>query len=201
MKVVNAPVKDVPGGGANFKSDRDLRSLDPEDRDFAVYSFFDSATQSYFYTKDEDEKEYIQNTIGDNSFEDTGIAYISADRSDPLTGQAAEGVYRFEDLDTGARFYTIIEEEKEYIDEYLTEDFEYEEIAFYAFEPSIGETIPGTIPVYRYFNVSSEVHSFIPEEELETFLQIPGNEDYVLEGVAFHAFAFENSTGNTILPV
>lgn len=197
MKVVDVPpVRNVQGGGANFKSDRDLRSLDPEDRDFAVYSFFDSTTQSYFYTTDEDEKENIQNTIGDNSFEDTGIAYLSVD---PLTGQAEE-VYRFLDTDTGERFYTISEDEKESLDN--SSKFKYEGIAFYAFEPpDIGETIPGTIPVERYYNESSGVHSFIPSEELETFLQIPGNEDYVPEGVAFYAIAFENPTGNTILPV
>lgn len=165
--VSTSEIRVTPTGGT--------ASPDRDETGDSVYSFFNSITQTFFYTTSERERSVVEDIP---NFTPNGISHISAD---PLTGQAEE-VYRYLDSATGTTFYTLDEREKEFIDDNLAGRFIDEGVAFHAFETDIGETIP----IFRFQNISSGAFIFTPDEEtVETLEQSPL---YESNGVAYYAF-------------
>ncbi len=96
-----------------------------------VYRFWSDEQQAHFYTVDEVEKDWINETYEENVWKYEGIAYYAyKDEEDDTVP-----VYRFWSEGKKAHFYTIDEDEKEWIEDTFSEDvWEYEGIAFYVFE-------------------------------------------------------------------
>lgn len=92
-------------------------------------------------------------------------------------------VYRFYNFKTTAHFYTSSEEERDGIIQ-TDPGFQYEGVAFFAFDHSLSNTNP----VYRFLNTESNTHFFtvFDNEALQLYNDLSGR--YKYEGIAFYAF-------------
>ena len=125
-----------------------------------------------FITTDEDE---IENLI-DDGYEDRGIAFEGAD---PLSGQP---VYTFVNEDNGARLYTIDEDERDEIDDTMS-NFDEENETFFAYETRRTDTVP----VYSFENI--ETGGEFLTTSLTSKESLDENDDFESNGVAFLCFS------------
>ena len=159
-----------------------------------VYRFFIPNTGAHFYTADEAERDEIIETQPNYVLE--GTPYNSAPANDSLTGVAP--VYRFLNVDTGVRIYTIDEIEKESIETNLP-NYQSEGIAYYGYT----EQIEGTTPVYRFYNPEIDAH-FYTSSTVERDNVIENLPNYQLEnngGIAFYVDPILNSGTPTPEPL
>jgi len=109
----------------------------------SIYRFFNKMKGNHFYTKNKSEKNNIRNTL-QNEWNYEGVAYKAYDSADanilPL--------YRFWNKKTGFHFYTQNEGEKNNLINNLSDTWNYEGVAYYAYSTNQ----PGSIPLYRFFN-------------------------------------------------
>lgn len=112
---------------------------------------------------------------------------LQADVTSSALAVGADAVFRFYDTSTGNHFYTTSSNEKAQIDANLPA-FRYEGIQWGA---------PETGPeVYRFFDVITKDHFFtISASERDSIIASPSQE-YVYEGVAFHAYGAGNGDLN-----
>ena len=144
-----------------------------------VYRFFIPDTGVHFYTADEAERDEITETQPNYVLE--GTPYNSAPANDSLTGVAP--IYRFLNIDTGVRIYTISEAERESIETNLP-NYQFEGIAYYGYT----EQLEGTTPVYRFYNPEINTH-FYTSSAVERDNVIENLPNYQLEsngGIAFY---------------
>ena len=145
-----------------------------------VYRFFRPDTGVHFYTASELERDSIINNLSDYTYE--GASYIAAaETADPIT--QAKPVYRFFNTHTGAHLYTMSEQERDSVNNTLS-NYTYEGIAYYGYESDR----PGAAPLYRFYNPETDAHFYTPSKiERDTVLSdLP---DYQLEsddGIAFY---------------
>ena len=128
-----------------------------------VHRFYQYEKGYHLYTSDMNEINYVRekSNEGELSYDYESEKYkVLADNKDIVTGEEIEGVepiYRFFNNETGAHLYTMDANEKNYIQDNLS-NYSFEGIKYYAFE-SEPENID-TIPVYRMLNTSSGAHLF-----------------------------------------
>jgi subtilisin family serine protease len=159
-------------------------SLNNEDDDLTpgstVYRFFRPDVGVHFYTASETERDSLIANLPQYTYE--GASYNAApENADPVTG--AKPVYRFFNKNAGVHLYTISEEERDSIQDNLS-NYNFEGIAYYGYESDL----EGTSPLYRFYNPVVDAHFYTPSAaERDSILKnLP---DYQLEsndGVAFY---------------
>ena len=162
----------------------DNNSCNPDNNssETTVYRFFNNELGVHFYTASEAEKQNVIDNLTGFSFE--GASYLAVD---PLTGLGEPApVYRFQNIDTGLHLYTISEDERNFIQNNLT-NYVFEGEVFSAYTSEV----EGTIPIYRFFNPTLGTHFYTPSaEEKELVEQTLSN--YIFEGIAYYALPTED---------
>ncbi|HHX58669.1 MAG TPA: hypothetical protein GX706_02795 [Candidatus Moranbacteria bacterium] len=146
-----------------------------------VYRFYSRNDQVHFYTNSEDEKNFVAATNPPEQWWCEGVAWQAFNNQNK--GQLP--VHRFYSQNYRAHFYTISEEEKQYIiNTYSKETWQYEGVAYYAFK----ERHPGTSPIHRFHSQVSGKHFFtISEPEKENLINGAYPEArYNYEGIAWY---------------
>jgi len=146
-----------------------------------VFRFFNKETGGHFFTFSTQERNNVlQNT--NYQYEGAGFFAFDASVADQDGSGGASEVYRFYNTEIGGHFFTISEEEKNFVIDNLPL-YRYEGAGFSAFE---AETVEGVVPVYRFYNTMTGGHFFtISPEERETVIEnLPIYRD---EGVGFYA--------------
>ena len=103
---------------------------------------------------------------------------------------AGEEVFRFFNTATGGHFYTASEEERDFVEDTLSQSFELQGTAFLAAQ----EDDPNATPVFRFFNEAEGEHFYTASKEERDFVKDTLS-DFVFEGTAF--FAYEESLPET----
>jgi hypothetical protein len=161
---------------------------EPGDTPTNMYEFFCKPDNSYFYTVDENEKNYIEKNLSDK-YEYKGDGALESVQSDdvamavdPLTGEVeSEEVYRFFNKTNGSHLYTTDEVERDSI--LQNENYTQDDNKFYAYE----EQVEGSIAVYRFYDAAEDVHMFTHSEADKA--EMEKNSDFTAEadnGVAFY---------------
>lgn len=143
-----------------------------------VYQFFNEADDVYFYTVDENEKDFIEANL-DNYALQEGEGFNSVD---PITGGEAEEVHRFLNTSTGDHLYTTSEVERDSIINNL-DNYTYEDVKFYGYNNG---DVDGSIPVYRFYNPIEDLHVFT-HSEAEMNEMKADEANFNDEGIAFYA--------------
>lgn len=146
-----------------------------------AFRFFSSNADYNFYTTDEAEIEHVTENLG--NYEAEGAAYrvldtLSGDEADSTD---IENVYRFFNPNSGSHLYTTNEVERDFIVDNLG-NYNFEGAKFAAYNRDLGEQ---TIPVYRFYNPTTGVHTYTESEAEQESLASSG--DYNAEGIAFYA--------------
>ncbi|UCD49598.1 MAG: hypothetical protein JSW27_18955 [Phycisphaerales bacterium] len=138
-----------------------------------VYRFWSPKSDSYFWTISEAERDRLINEFSDVwTYE--GLAFYAYPESSRPEG--TKPVYRFWSVSLGAHFYTIDENEKQRFINTMRGVWEYESIAWYAFDepPADGPEDPGETPetptgagVYELFGGTDAVSYVL---ELKAYL-------------------------------
>lgn len=120
-----------------------------------VHRFFNIRTGAHFYTRSNEEKEAIELTLPQFSYE--GQAFFVLDDYDvPLSP-----VYRFYSIYTGTHFYTIDTEEMYFVRTNYAEYFNFEGVAWWA----TTYAGPGWVPMHRFFNTLTSTHFYTNSED------------------------------------
>ncbi|MBN1361950.1 MAG: hypothetical protein JW993_15245 [Sedimentisphaerales bacterium] len=96
-----------------------------------IYRFWSETYAAHFYTISEDDKNYVMNTWPDTWAYEGAVAYAYAPGDQPPD---ASPVYRFWSETLACHFYTISEADKNYVLATWPDVWEYEEIAWYAYD-------------------------------------------------------------------
>ena len=121
--------------------------------------------------------------------QDSRIVNLSVQEEEDPT-PAGEEVFRFFNTATGGHFYTASEEERDFVEDTLSQSFELQGTAFLAAQ----EDDPNATPVFRFFNEAEGEHFYTTSEEERDFVEDTLS-DFVFEGIAF--FAYEESLPET----
>lgn len=172
-----------------------------------VYQFLNETNDIYFYTVDENERNFIVENLstytlinGEAATDEetatdgeaatdgetvtdgeTAIEGISLSSVDPLTGTGAQEVYRFLNTSTGTHLYTTSENERDYIIENL-DNYNDEGVKFFGYEDGSDAVPEDAVPIYRFYNSAQDVHVFTPSQD-EIIANEPTFDD---EGIAFY---------------
>ena len=148
-----------------------------------VYRFYSPVSQTHFWTISEEEKDYIiANYSAVLSYE--GIAWYAYDPSDHPTDTLP--IYRFYSPTSGSHFWTISEEEKDYIIANYSAVLSYEGIAYYAYAPSDHPT--DTLPIYRFYSPLNGSHFYTISEEEKDYIIANYSAVLSYEGIAWYAY-------------
>jgi hypothetical protein len=120
-----------------------------------VYRFYNTTNGDHFYTRSETEKNKLV-TNRNSGYQYENIAFYT----NPIQIGDTVPVYRFYNLVNGDHFYTINEAEKNKLITTLGTIYQYENIAFYANPIQIEDTVP----VYRFYNITSGDHFYTANE-------------------------------------
>lgn len=111
--------------------------------------------------------------------------------------QERSPIYRFWSNQTESHFFTIDEDEKNYIIAFYSW-YTFEGIAYYAYKTN--NQPPEAMPVYRFFNTDTKSHFYtISETEKNTIIE--NYAWYTYEGIAWYAFDNEINAPTDALPV
>jgi len=149
-----------------------------------VYRFWSPITSSHFYTINEDEVQILLTQLA-WAWNYEGIAYYAMTDD---TDARALPIYRFWSSVAGGHFFTINEEEKDYIiANYSSDVWTYEGIAFYAFP---AEDHPAnTRPVYRFWSPLVSHHFFTMDAAEKDYIIATYSTDvWTYEGTAWYAY-------------
>jgi hypothetical protein len=152
----------------------------------AVYRFWSDTQQAHFFTVSQEEKEYVSANYPENVWKLEKIAWFAYKEGEQPAN--ASPVFRFWSDTQQAHFYTIDEEEKEYvIATYLENVWHYEGIAFYAFAD--GNQPTDATAVHRFWSDTQQAHFYtIDEEEKEYVIATYPEHVWRYEGIAFYAY-------------
>ena len=177
---IAATIEDNDGfEGENPDLNEDLNFDDI--RDSNVFRFLNTATGIHFYTADGNERDFIKDNLDNFQQEDSSFASVNPENLD----SAAE-IYRFFNSTTGGHLYTTDENERDFIIDNL-DNFVFEDVAFFAFETNVEDTIP----VYRFYEPNLGVHFYTGNESERTFVE-DNLDNYNFEGVAYYALPTAN---------
>lgn len=130
-----------------------------------VYRFWSYYWKAHFYTNNESEKARLME-YPENWRDETVVYYVFTQTNRPVN---TAPVYRFWSYRWSSYFYTINEQEKEYLIQNIADDWRYEGIAFYAYPP--GQQPANAIPVYRIYSFSLQEHFYTASEEEKLMLE------------------------------
>lgn len=137
-----------------------------------VYSLFNPSVGVYFYTDEEQERDFVLEKLDNYELEQP--YYKAVDSSN----DHAREVYRFFNSTTGAHLYTTSDVEKDNIIDNL-DDFNFEGKAFYAYE----NYVDNSIPIHRFYESTTGIHIYTASKnEIDNY-------DY--EGIAYYALSID----------
>ena len=147
-----------------------------------IYRFWSASTGSHFYTADAAERDHlIDNWSSVWTYENTAFsAYITPSDAGLVP------VYRFWSPVGGSHFYTIYEDEKDWLIAEYPDFWNYEDIAFYAYPE--GAQPVGSKPVFRFWKHGEGKHFYTMSEEERDWLIEQFSYLYTYEDVAFYAY-------------
>ena len=153
-----------------------------------VWRFYNPATGAHFFTASESERDAVRFNSALRHFQYEGPAFETSN-------QAATGlspVFRFYNVLTGVHFYTISEQERDYVNANLPQ-LHYEGIAYYASQ------LPGSglQALHRFFLAASGFH-FYSSSESEVASIRSNLPQYRYEGVAYYVPAGSTLTPSTL---
>ncbi|MBK1648088.1 hypothetical protein [Rhabdochromatium marinum] len=152
----------------------DLFASDPSN----VYRFWSDTLATHFYTINEEERDSIQSQMGETwTYEGPAWAALANDNYD-----GALPVYRFWREGAGPHFYTISEDEKNFIIDNFPE-WKYERVAYYAYATELQDTIP----VYRFWNEYKQTHFYTADEHEKNILT-ENTQGWQYETIAWYAY-------------
>lgn len=102
-------------------------------------------------------------------------------------------VYRFFNTATGAHFFTSNEAEKDFVIATMPQ-FRFEGNSF---DSNAAEGALGSTPVYRLYNLATNVHFYTANKSEKDFLVSSGN--FRDEGISYYAYTDGSATGSTPL--
>ncbi|MGL6344322.1 MAG: hypothetical protein ACRC80_34895, partial [Waterburya sp.] len=157
----------------------------PQVEDFGdntIYRFYDSNKGVHFYTTDKYERNYVVSKLFNYTYE--GASYTAID---PLITEESVAVYRFYNKDTASHLYTIDENERNVVQQELT-NFNYEGEVFYAYNIQV----EGSIPIYRFYNSTTGSHFYTPSTAERDYVT---NDlaNFESEGIAYYALPFDST--------
>lgn len=147
-----------------------------------VHRFWSPLISAHFYTTNEAEATTL---IRDYAYAWTyeGIVYETlADDRDPL----AMPVHRFWSPVVSGHFYTIHEDEVQYLLTNYPDIWIYEGVAFHAYPANL--ELEGTHPVYRFWSPLISHHFYTISETEKQLLLDQYPDVWIYEGIAWHAF-------------
>ena len=149
-----------------------------------VFRFYDTVTQTHFYTIDPAERDQVLQLYPQLAFEGPVFYAFMRAQGD------AQPVYRLFDTSTGIHFYTNSSDER---DQVLAEypEFVNEGIAFYAPAVAGGD---GRTELFRFYNVVTQEH-FYTDSVAERDSVITNYLQFVYEGVAFYVYPVPGTGG------
>lgn len=140
-----------------------------------VYRFYNTATGTHLYTMNTAERDNIQKTLPQYSYE--GVAFSAYE----VGGGGTVSVYRFFNSKTGTHFYTANNDERDAVTKLA--GFAYEGVAYIAGSTSTG----GLDPLYRFYNSNTGSHFYTASEtERAAVAKLVG---FVSEGIAYYVDA------------
>ncbi len=122
-----------------------------------IYQFWSGSNKSHFYTISEQEKNDLITGSSSANWEYEHVSWFA------YTYQQGDSlpVYRFWSATNKSHFYTISEEEKNYvIANYSDDEWKYEGAVFYAYK----DWELGTLPVYRFWSNTQNAHFYTASE-------------------------------------
>lgn len=146
-----------------------------------VYRFYNTGNGSHFYSVSETETNYVKASIPSYFYEGPAFKAESA----LIAGTSP--VYRFYNATTRAHFYTISEVEKASVIANLPQ-FAYEGISWYAKATSQVVANDGTIPLYRFYNLSNGTHFYTNSESEKASVIANLSKTYLYEGPAYYVW-------------
>jgi|GEM_PF-7063637 len=141
----------------------------------AIYRFYNTLTDTHFYTGSVAERDQVIASNSTMSYE--GVAYKSADTSANLSGLVS--VFRLYNVSTGTHFYTASEAERANAVNNLPE-YVYEGIAYQAYAGNTGSNTA----LHRFFNGETGTHFYTASEAERDAIQTVGLMTY--EGVVYY---------------
>lgn len=149
-----------------------------------VHRFWSPIISSHFYTASQADADLLIQDYADTwTYE--GIAYraLPEDTTDPL----AKPVYRFWSPVVNGHFYTISDEQKQYLLDNYEGVWTYEGVAFYAYPEDVAPT--GTYPVYRFWSPLHSHHFYtMSEVQKQALLDQYTSDVWTYEGIAWYAY-------------
>lgn len=151
-----------------------------------VYRFWSNTQQTHVYTIDEGEKNFILSQYDRQTWRYEKLAWFAFKEGEQP--EAASPVYRFWSDEKKSHFFTISEDEKDFvIANYPEHQWLYEGVAYYAYKPMAAPE--GTQPVYRFWSDERQRHFYtIDEQEKEWLINGSENQQWRYEGVNFYAY-------------
>jgi 2',3'-cyclic-nucleotide 2'-phosphodiesterase (5'-nucleotidase family) len=145
-----------------------------DDTDEAVLRYFNEDELFHLYTVDPTEQDAVE---ADDAFVFEGEAF------NDFSGEpGASPVFRFVNTETGGLFYTISEEEADFVEANLP-IWDSQGEAFQAFEVAASDEVSA---IYRFFNEGEGAHFYTASAEERDFV-IDVLPQYAFEGIAFFA--------------
>ena len=158
----------------------------PESAVNPVYRFYNTEKKAFFYTSSEAERDYVLANSSNSKPDSEEWPYVYQG----ATFEADFGnapLYRFYNTETGHHFFTVSEEERDFV---LSKSnsgewpFNYEGVAFNVYT----ESYSFTTPVHRFYNPSLNRHFFTASESEAQDIQLIGQWNY--EGIGFYGGDF-----------
>jgi hypothetical protein len=147
-----------------------------------IYRFWAPTTGQHFYTISPSERDTLASTYW-YFWQYEGVAF-KACVTEYQPGLSP--VYRFWSPVSSCHFYTISEEEKDYLIANFSYFWTYEGIAFYAFPE--GAQPAGTAPVYRFWSPISSTHFYTISADEKDWLIANHSYFWTYEGIGFYTF-------------
>ena len=101
--------------------------------------------------------------------------------------EAQAPVYRFWSGQYGHHFYTISEDQKNYVIATWPDIWTYERVAFYAFTTQV----PGTSPVYRFYSPVYSGHFYTISEDEKNYIIATWPTVWSYEGIVYYAYPIQ----------
>jgi hypothetical protein len=147
-----------------------------------VYRFWSNSLSAHFYTRNEPERVKLLYQYAHVWLEEGVGYYALSDDVEP----GSVPVHRFWSDVLGVHFYTIDEQEMQWLIQNYEHIWTYEGTAFYAYPE--GAQPPDTRPVYRFWSDKLSCHFYTMDEEekdglIETYQHV-----WTFEGLAWYAY-------------
>jgi len=154
-----------------------------------VFRFYNSKTNSHFYTASSAERNRVQSDLPSYGYE--GQAFFVAGALEPSTS----AVYRFYNKKTGTHFYTISAEERDNVVANLSGTYAFDGPAWYA---SL-TPMQSSIPIFRFFNTKTGTHFYTTStaERARVIATLP---EYSNEGIAYYVWQAAGDTPGRPVP-